>query len=67
MSSTVLPRSLRHTWLILLGRFLMKMIGAYRRRRATQALHQLPDHLLRDIGVSRGQIEHIVEKGRFDQ
>jgi uncharacterized protein YjiS (DUF1127 family) len=67
MSSTVLPRSLRHTWLILLGRLLMKMVRAHQRRRVTGALHQLPDHMLRDIGISRSQIDHAVEKGRFDE
>lgn len=66
MSSTVLPRHLRQTWLILLGRLAMTTIRAFRRRRATYALHQLPDHLLRDIGISRGEIDHAVRRGRFD-
>lgn len=65
MSSTVLPRRLRSTWLILLARLPMKMIQAYRRRQETQSLHRLPDHLLRDIGIGRSQIDHVVENGRF--
>jgi len=66
MSSNVLPRRLRGTWLILLGSALRKMIEAQRRRRAMTSLHQLPDHMLRDIGISRSQITSVVEKGRFN-
>jgi uncharacterized protein YjiS (DUF1127 family) len=57
---------MRRTWLALFGAFIMKTVHAYQRRRATSALDQLPDHMLRDIGISRGQIERVVAKGRFD-
>lgn len=65
MSSTVLPRRKSGTWLVLLGHALAKMINAYRRHQAARALHQLPDHMLRDIGISRSEIEYTVDKGRF--
>jgi len=66
MSSTVLPRHMRSTWLIQLGRMTINLVHAYRRQRAVTALSHLSDHQLRDIGVSRSQIEHAVRHGRFD-
>jgi uncharacterized protein YjiS (DUF1127 family) len=66
MSSNVLPRHLRSTWLILLGGVIHKIVQAHRRRRAAATLHQLPDHLLRDIGISRSQITRAVDKGHFN-
>jgi uncharacterized protein YjiS (DUF1127 family) len=35
-----------------------------RRRQGQRALAELPDHLLRDIGLTRGEIDHAVTHGR---
>jgi uncharacterized protein YjiS (DUF1127 family) len=37
---------------------------AMERRRATVALSSLTDHQLRDIGISRAEIDHAVDHGR---
>jgi uncharacterized protein YjiS (DUF1127 family) len=36
----------------------------HRRRRAIETLHRLNDHHLKDIGISRDQIEDAVRSGR---
>nr|WP_298681836.1 DUF1127 domain-containing protein [uncultured Dongia sp.] len=66
MSSNVLPRRLRSTWLVLLSGVVRKIVDAHRRRRAVATLHQLPDHMLRDIGISRSQITRAVDTGHFN-
>lgn len=38
---------------------------AIERQRAVTALSHLSDHQLRDIGISRSEIEHSVDHGRF--
>lgn len=38
--------------------------SARERRQASSALYNLSDHQLRDIGVSRAEIEHVVRHGR---
>lgn len=41
-----------------------KLGRAMERRRAVAALSHMSDHQLRDIGISRTQIDHAVEHGR---
>ncbi len=58
MSSYVLfTRTDRRSRFFRLGR-------AMERRRAVAALSHMSDHQLRDIGISRTQIDHAVEHGR---
>ncbi len=40
----------------ILGRILVGLVAAYRRRQTTHDLLNLNDHLLRDIGIDRGEI-----------
>ena len=47
----------------ILARFL-DLIEDYRARQAAHELAKLDDRLLRDIGIDRGQIEHVVRFGR---
>ncbi|WP_374377609.1 DUF1127 domain-containing protein [Dongia sp.] len=37
---------------------------ARERRQASNALYNLSDHQLRDIGVSRAEIDHVIRHGR---
>jgi uncharacterized protein YjiS (DUF1127 family) len=44
------------------------LVSAGRRaalRRARRELMEMPDHLLRDLGITRSEIAWIVEQGRF--
>ncbi len=47
-----------------LGAMLRAIAGWRRRRRSYLALMELNDHLLKDIGVSRGEIEAATVEGR---
>jgi uncharacterized protein YjiS (DUF1127 family) len=67
MTSTVLPRRIRRTWLIGLGSLLRELIEAHRRRRDVAQLESLPDYMLRDIGISRSEIGRTVRDGRDDR
>lgn len=50
------------TVIVMLGTALDRMLSAHERWRQRQALLALDDHLLKDIGVSRADVEHVVEK-----
>lgn len=71
MSSSVLSRRCRSTftknslWRILLDATMGKMARGFQRRRAAAALHTMSDYQLRDIGISRAQIDGVVDRGRF--
>ena len=67
MTSTVLPRHMRRTWLIGLGAWLRRLMDAYRQRQDTARLESLSDHMLRDIGISRSEIGRVVRDGRHDR
>lgn len=54
----------RGLWL--LARLAAHMKHEQRLRRAQAELAALDDHALRDIGVTRHDIEHAVRTGRFD-
>ena len=41
-----------------------KLSRAMERRRAAAALAQVSDHQLRDIGITRAQIDHAIDHGR---
>ena len=41
-----------------------KLGRAMERRRAVAALSHMSDHQLRDIGITRGEIEHAIDHGR---
>ena len=43
-----------------IGSWLRAVVADWDRRAAMKALHQLDDRALRDIGISRGQIERAV-------
>ncbi len=43
---------------------LQTALNAFAARRAARELSMLDDHLLRDIGIHRGQIDHAVRFGR---
>jgi uncharacterized protein YjiS (DUF1127 family) len=47
-----------------LVRCCLRMISEYLVWRGMRALEQLDDHMLADVGVPRGGIEHIVRNGR---
>ncbi|WP_374653042.1 DUF1127 domain-containing protein [Dongia sp.] len=51
--------------LSLLGAVVARISRAIERRRAVTALSHLSDHQLRDIGISRTEIDHVVDRGRF--
>jgi uncharacterized protein YjiS (DUF1127 family) len=48
---------------------LARLIARWRRRRQLRRdeswLQRQPDYLLRDIGVSRGEIETLIRRGRY--
>jgi uncharacterized protein YjiS (DUF1127 family) len=48
----------------LLAAALRAVVGWRRRRRSYLALMELNDHMLKDIGVSRGEIEAATVEGR---
>ena len=39
----------------------------YRRRLAIKRLHSLDDRMLRDIGISRSEIEYVTATGTYDR
>jgi uncharacterized protein YjiS (DUF1127 family) len=41
-----------------------KLGRAMERRRTVAALSHMSDHQLRDIGITRGEIEHAIDHGR---
>ncbi|WP_374313902.1 DUF1127 domain-containing protein [Dongia sp.] len=41
-----------------------KLSRTMERHRAVAALSQMSDHQLRDIGITRGEIEHAIDHGR---
>jgi uncharacterized protein YjiS (DUF1127 family) len=49
--------------------FLARFFAAWKQRRQKRRdemwLTRQPDHLLRDIGISRGEIEAIISHGRY--
>jgi uncharacterized protein YjiS (DUF1127 family) len=51
--------------LSLLKRYLLAF-GAWQRRRSQTALHDLSDRELMDIGVTRGEIDHIAPHRAID-
>jgi uncharacterized protein YjiS (DUF1127 family) len=42
-----------------------RAIAWFRLRSCSRQLHMLPDHLLRDIGISRADIESVIRHGRL--
>jgi uncharacterized protein YjiS (DUF1127 family) len=40
------------------------MLSAHKRRQAIRELRAFDDRMLRDIGVTRSEIEHVVQYGR---
>lgn len=48
-----------------LTRFALAFYHLIERQRAVTALSRLSDHQLRDIGISRAEIDHAVDYGRF--
>ena len=55
-------RTLRHTGLAVLRRAAHTVLASSERRRQRHALAALDDHLLRDIGLTRGAIRTEVSK-----
>jgi uncharacterized protein YjiS (DUF1127 family) len=47
-----------------LARLIAAVLREHRARRTMRQLMELNNHLLRDIGLSRGEIEHVVRLGR---
>ena len=45
----------------ILGGLIGAIVRRYRRRRAVVHLSELNDHLLRDIGIKRSDIRHVVD------
>jgi uncharacterized protein YjiS (DUF1127 family) len=43
-----------------------RLLDAIETARAERAMMDLPDHLLKDIGVSRGQVPFATKYGRLD-
>lgn len=41
-----------------------RIIAAHEYRRARKALADMPEHMLRDIGIDRGAIESAIRNGR---
>jgi uncharacterized protein YjiS (DUF1127 family) len=41
-----------------------RAIAWFRLRSCISQLHMLPDHLLRDIGISRSEIDFVISHGR---
>lgn len=61
----VLPRARAHRgFRDLLARLTSTVARAVRNYRAARLLHDMPEHLLRDIGIARGDIESAVRHGR---
>jgi uncharacterized protein YjiS (DUF1127 family) len=58
--SAALPQTLG-----LLGRLIARWLSRQRLRRDQAWLQSQPDYMLRDIGVSRGEIETIIRRGRY--
>ena len=56
------PRTLRQTGLAVLRRAAHAMLASSERRRQRHALAALDDHLLRDVGLTRGAIRPEVSK-----
>jgi uncharacterized protein YjiS (DUF1127 family) len=42
--------------------YLKRVSIGLRARRAERALHELPDHILKDIGIRRGAISYVVRE-----
>ncbi|WP_417722889.1 DUF1127 domain-containing protein [Salipiger sp.] len=58
-----LPRRRHHSGIAEptgLRRWFHSVYRSWQRRRMTEVLQSLPDHLLRDIGITRGQIPDVV-------
>ena len=58
-------------WLRTVNRATVRLIDDLAARReqrsAVRALHKLDDHVLHDIGISRGEIEYVVRHGREER
>ncbi|SKA34392.1 DUF1127 domain-containing protein [Consotaella salsifontis] len=50
-------------WFAAVSRLMNRLIRAETNRRGRRALHELPDYLLRDLGLSRSEIDIAVSKG----
>jgi uncharacterized protein YjiS (DUF1127 family) len=44
-----------------------RAIAWFRLRSCHNSLQALPDHVLRDIGISRGEIDHVIRHGMLRQ
>jgi len=53
------PAPLSHRLLDVLGRWLKLWLARARRRADREALRQMSDHQLRDLGIGRSEIEHV--------
>jgi hypothetical protein len=51
-----------HEWRKPMFHYLKRVSIGLRARRAEKALHQLPDHILKDIGIRRGAIAYAVRE-----
>jgi uncharacterized protein YjiS (DUF1127 family) len=49
----------------LLGRLIARWQSRRRLRRDQTWLQSQPDYMLRDIGISRGEIETLIRRGRY--
>ena len=59
------PRSVIRTVLSTPGRAVAALAKEVAARRAMQALSELDERMLRDIGIDRGQIPHATRQGRL--
>jgi uncharacterized protein YjiS (DUF1127 family) len=62
--TTAHHRARRAHFLIITSRFWRTLAGMAEARRTRASLSRLDDHMLKDIGLSRGSIESAIRHGR---